>query len=203
MVSLEMGKELIALARESILSYFEREEPAIPKKSYEKRGAFVTLKTYPGGELRGCIGYPYPIKELYAAVSECAVSSAFHDPRFPPLEKKGLDSVIVEVSVLTPPKPVTVKHPEEYLQKIIVGKHGLIAEFRGFSGLLLPQVPVEWNWDVKTFLEQTCIKAGLPPQMWLNPEISFYSFEAEIFSEKKPNGEVVKVEGGENESKKD
>jgi len=117
-------------------------------------------------ELRGCIGYPYPTNPLVEAVIDAAISAATRDPRFCPLEKKDVDKVVFEVSVLTPPEHVKTEKPEEYLKEIKVGEHGLIIEKGPYKGLLLPQVPVEWGWCEEEFLCQCCIKAGLPPDSW-------------------------------------
>ena len=140
--------------------------------------------------MRGCIGYPYPTTPLVQAVIESAISSATQDPRFYPLSLSELDNVVFEISVLTPPQLIEVKKPSEYLTKIMVGKDGLIVERGMFKGLLLPQVPVEWEWDEEEFLCQCCIKAGLPPDCWLLKDAKISKFQAIIFEEEKPRVEV-------------
>ena len=145
-------------------------------------GAFVTLKKK--GTLRGCIGYVEPVFPLAETVARAAVAAAFNDPRFYPLQPEELPGLEIEISVLTPPRPV------RELNEIVVGKHGLIAERGLYRGLLLPQVPVEHNWDLKEFLENTCLKAGLERDCW-QKDTKFYIFEAEIFS-----GLVELLEGG-------
>ena len=122
----------------------------------EKRGAFVTLKKR--GHLRGCIGYIKAVKPLWETVQEMAVAAAFHDPRFPSLKPDELKDLSFEVSVLSPLRRIND------INEIEVGKHGLYI-VRGYnSGLLLPQVAVEYGWDRENFLAETCYKAGLPPQ---------------------------------------
>ncbi len=138
----------------------------------EKRGTFVTLWAE---ELRGCIGFPYPVKPLAEAVQEAAVSAALQDPRFPPVRLEELSHLEIEISVLTVPKAL---EPSQ----IQVGVHGLIVSRGNRSGLLLPQVAMEYQWDAQTFLEQTCVKAGLPPDAW-REKINLYAFEAQVFSE--------------------
>jgi AmmeMemoRadiSam system protein B/AmmeMemoRadiSam system protein A len=139
----------------------------------EKKGAFVTLKIR--GHLRGCIGQIRALRPLSQTVIDMAQAAAFDDPRFPPLSKEELEEVDLEISVLSPLRLV------EDIKEIEVGKHGLYVE-RGYrSGLLLPQVAVEYGWDVPTFLEQTCLKAGLPPQAWKDKETKIYLFSAEVF----------------------
>jgi uncharacterized protein (TIGR00296 family) len=96
----------------------------------------------------------------------------------------------VEVSLLTPPQEITVKSPREYASQVKVGEDGLILQKGWARGLLLPQVPVEWNWDAEEFLSQTCIKAGLMPDAWLEQGTKIFKFQAEVFSEDKPGGEV-------------
>ena len=121
-----------------------------------------------------------------------AASSACHDPRFPPLAEKELDNIVVEVSVLTVPQEIKVEQRRELPKMIEIGRDGLIME-KGFRrGLLLPQVPVEWGWDAEQFLEQTCHKAGLSPDSWLDPKVKILSFSAEVFAEDTPRGKVVR-----------
>lgn len=196
-LSLEEGKILVELARKSVEEYLKNKRRIsvpenIPKKLLQPCGVFVTINSVQNGEkeLRGCIGFPYPTTPLAQAVIESAISSATQDPRFYPLSLKELNSVVFEVSVLTPPKQIEVKKPSEYPSKVKVGRDGLIAERGIFKGLLLPQVPVEWNWDAEEFLCQCCIKAGLPPDSWLLEGTKIYSFQAIIFEEEKPGGEI-------------
>jgi len=196
-LSLEEGKFLVELARKAVEEYLKsRKRISVPENISEKLlqpcGVFVTINTIRDGEkeLRGCIGYPYPTTPLVQAVIESAISSATQDPRFYPLSLSELDNVVFEVSVLTPPQLIEVKKPSEYLPKIMVGKDGLIVERGMFKGLLLPQVPVEWEWDEEEFLCQCCIKAGLPPDCWLLKDAKIYNFQAIIFEEEKPRGEV-------------
>lgn len=165
-----------------------------PSSLLEKRGVFVTIETYPDKELRGCIGYPYPVKELAHSVVDCAINSATRDPRFPTMSKSELEKCTIEMSVLTVPEVIKVSDPKEYPTKIKVGKDGLIMEYGYYSGLLLPIVPVEQKWDEEDFLSQTCYKAGLPLDMWLSPKVMVYKFQSQIFKEEKPNGKVVEVE---------
>ena len=159
----------------------------------KKMGAFVTLNTYPEKMLRGCIGIPEPIMPLKDAIKEAAVS-ATHDPRFPPLGKNEVDKIVVEVTALTPPQPIEVENPADYVKHIKVGRDGLIAEKGFWRGLLLPQVPVEYGWDEEQFLSQTCIKAGLPYDAWMDGETKIYRFQGEVFSEVEPYGEVKRIE---------
>ncbi|MDD1689265.1 MAG: TIGR00296 family protein [Methanoregula sp.] len=148
----------------------------------EKRGVFVTLSK--DGELRGCIGLPYPVMPLGEAIEHAAGAAALEDPRFPPVRKEELDQVTVEVTILTVPEPIKGDPPERP-GKVIVGKHGLIARGMGTSGLLLPQVATEYGWDATTFLDHTCMKAGLPNRCWTYPSVEILTFEGQIFSEKK------------------
>ena len=192
---ISQGQYLVSLARQSIEGYLANGKKVMPTRAdgslSEKRGVFVTLENHPSHDLRGCIGYPLPIKELALATVDCALSAAFDDPRFPPVEKSELGKIVIEVSVLSVPEQVHVKKPEEYLKKIKVGRDGLIIHYGYSSGLLLPQVPVEWNWNEEEFLCQVCEKAGLPRNMWQSPSARISSFSAQIFSEKTPGGAVV------------
>ncbi|MFB3887899.1 MAG: TIGR00296 family protein [Candidatus Bathyarchaeia archaeon] len=193
----EEGKLLITLARNTVQTYLETGKTLnppenTPKKLFEKCGVFVTINALRHGEkqLRGCIGYPYPTNPLVEAVIDAAIQSATQDPRFNPLRKSDLDSVVFEVSVLTPPEPVKAEKPEDYLREIKVGEHGLIVEKGFYKGLLLPQVPVEWGWCEEEFLCQCCVKAGLPPDSWLTKGARVYRFSAIVFEEETPKGEV-------------
>jgi len=199
-LSLEEGKFLIQLSRRAVnekLASGKTISPPkeTPKKLFEKCGVFVTISTLRGGakELRGCIGYPYPISPLVEVVIDSAINAATQDPRFEPLTLRELSKVIFEVSVLTPPEPVEVKNPKAYLSKIKVGEDGLIVEKGFYRGLLLPQVPIEWGWSEEEFLCQCCVKAGLPPDSWLTKDAKIYKFKAIIFEEEAPLGEVKRV----------
>jgi uncharacterized protein (TIGR00296 family) len=196
----EEGKFLIKLARTTVKQYLEtgkviKPPKETPKKLFEHCGVFVTINSLRRSEkeLRGCIGYPYPTDPIVEAVIDSAINAATQDPRFKPLSANELDTVVFEVSVLTPPELVKVKNPKEYLSKIKVGEDGLIIE-RGYcKGLLLPQVPVEWGWHEEEFLCQCCMKAGLPPDSWLTKDTKVYKFRAIIFEEETPNGEVKRL----------
>ena len=199
-LSLQEGKFLIGLARHAIREYLETRkiiEPPenTPKKLFENCGVFVTINQLKSGnkKLRGCIGYPYPTNPLVEAVIDSAINAATQDPRFYPLSSSELQQVIFEVSVLTPPEEVRVDNPKDYLSKVKVGQDGLIIERGIYKGLLLPQVPVEWEWCEEEFLCQCCIKAGLPPDSWLTKDTKIYKFQAIIFEEEKPKGEVQRL----------
>jgi uncharacterized protein (TIGR00296 family) len=165
---------------------------SLPKTGLDMiAGVFVTIKNYPEGDLRGCIGIPESFMTLEKALREAA-TSVIHDPRFPPLLASELTNIIVEVTILTSPEIIEVKNTRDYPQFVKVGEDGLIVERNNFKGLLLPQVPLEWKWNSTEFLSHTCVKAGLPPDAWLEPDVKIYKFQGEIFSETKPYKEIVK-----------
>jgi hypothetical protein len=166
------------------------EPPKLPKVFSEKRGVFTTLHTYPGHELRGCIGLPYPIKPLVDAIMDSAMSVT-RDPRFPELGKDELDKIIVEVSILTKPEKIEARNPGDYMKRVEIGKDGLIIKSGFNSGLLLPQVAAENGFDQRQFLECLCWKAALPSDAWKSKETEIYKFQAEIFKEQKPRGKIV------------
>ncbi|MEA1994401.1 MAG: TIGR00296 family protein [Euryarchaeota archaeon] len=184
MLTKEEGKELVRTARKNIEYYLDTgkkiELGDIKEKYKEKRGVFVTLKKK--GELRGCIGYPRPIMPLMNALLDTSVSAATRDPRFPAVSRGEMKKITVEVTVLTPPKLIQC-NPQEYPERIEIGKDGLIVEKNGRSGLLLPQVPTEWDWDEEEFLSHTCRKAGLPIDTWLEKDTIVYRFQGQIFTE--------------------
>ncbi len=192
----EEAEYIVRLARRSVEHFFRsgnilNEEPPY-EKLRERAGAFTTIKRFPSGDLRGCIGYPEPIKPLHRAVIETAVLAATDDPRFVPMTEEELPHVTFEVSVLTPPEEIRAP-PEERPRHVEVGKHGLIVRFGPYSGLLLPQVPVEYGWDAETFLAHTCLKAGLPPDCWMRGEVRLFRFSAEVYAEVEPGGRVVRI----------
>jgi AmmeMemoRadiSam system protein A len=171
-------EELLALARKTIEEYlatdripeYETDAPALSRPS----GAFVTLKQR--GELRGCIGHTRADLPLYQAVQQMAVAAATGDPRFPPLTLEELADITVEVSVLSTFQRLTD------VGEVRVGTHGLTIFKDGRQGILLPQVPVEQGWDREAFLENLCLKAGLPGACW-QERASLYSFTALVFGE--------------------
>jgi uncharacterized protein (TIGR00296 family) len=196
----EEGRILVDLARKAIEEYLGKgiklSPPAdLPPSLLEKRGVFVTLKRYPSGDLRGCIGYPEPVFPLADAVIRSAISSAVDDPRFSPVRMEEMDRITVEVTVLTPPERIEAP-PPELPSSIEIGRDGLIVHCRGAVGLLLPQVPVEWGWTPEEFLSHTCLKAGLPPGCWKDPSCIFYRFQGQIFTEVAPRGEVIEEKPG-------
>jgi len=153
---------------------------SLPPVFSEKRGVFVTITR--SGELRGCIGYPYPVLPLGEAVPSAATGAALEDPRFPRVTIPELHQIRIEVTVLTPPQPVDVT-PEQRPGAVKIGKHGLIARSGGRSGLLLPQVATEYSWSPEEFLTHTCMKAGLPANCWKRPDTEILTFEGQIFHE--------------------
>lgn len=170
---------LLTIARKSIearLVGVKMPSPEIGSGALkEKRGAFVTLKKQ--GHLRGCIGFIEARKSLGETVEEMAQAAAFNDPRFSPLRKDELKSLHIEISALTPLKQI------HDVGEIEVGRHGIYM-VKGFhSGLLLPQVASEYNWDRTTFLRETCRKAGLEGDAWKDPDTRIFIFSAQVFGE--------------------
>jgi AmmeMemoRadiSam system protein A len=179
-LSEEIRRQLLALARGTLEAHFRGEPP--PRLSSDRaetfgdpRAIFVTLRM--GDRLRGCIGTLAPEGDLSRTVPRFALRAALEDPRFPALTAQELPDCTIEISVLTPPRPL--EDPEE----IVVGRDGLILEVAGRRGLLLPQVATEWEFDKMTFLAELSRKAGLPPEAWRQPGAKLWSFQAEVFSE--------------------
>ncbi|TFG08830.1 MAG: TIGR00296 family protein [Promethearchaeota archaeon] len=199
MFTVKDGELLIKFARENIESFL-KENRRIPvptdikNKFGDKYGAFITLNQFnvSGNPLRGCVGYIEPTFPLYEVVHRVSISAAVEDTRFPSVTLEEMNKIVIELSILTPPELIQVESPEEYLDKIVIGRDGLIAEQGMRRGLLLPQVPVEHgrDWDVETFLSHTCQKAWLPSDSWKNKSTKIYSFQAILFEEVTPGGEV-------------
>ena len=199
----EDGLRLVKLARNGLENYLAKNVKItvpddIAKKYNEKAGVFVTLNSFRKQveELRGCIGFPMPERVLCDAVVNAAIESATSDPRFQPVKKDELDEIAIEISVLTSPEIIKVENPKQYKDKIKVGRDGLIVHWRYGSGLLLPQVPVEYKWDEERFLCETCTKAGAMPDAWLYDDTKVYRFEAIVFKEVEPKGNVIRVSLG-------
>jgi AmmeMemoRadiSam system protein A len=172
-------RELLRIARRSIERAVRGHGAAAAKTTsqvlQEPCGAFVTITER--GQLRGCIGYTEVAIPLAEVVSEVAVKAALDDPRFPPVSEDELAEIHLDISVLSPLEKVSD------VEKIEVGKHGLLLEHGYFRGLLLPQVATEYDWDREAFLQNTARKAGLPSDAWKDKNTTLYSFTAEVFSE--------------------
>jgi AmmeMemoRadiSam system protein A len=168
---------LLHLARraleESVRQHSLPEVEAPPGPLREKCGAFVTLHKM--GRLRGCIGYLESLKPLYQTICECAMAAALRDPRFDAVTPEELPVLHLEISVLSPLVEIAPDQVE-------VGRHGLLISRGGQRGVLLPQVPVEWKWNREQFLEETCLKAGLPPDAWRHGA-KIQAFTAQVFGE--------------------
>ena len=180
MLNEKQRHQLLRLARTSIEATLEGRTPEMRAEDFDEdlrrpAGAFVTLRK--NGDLRGCIGSIRALEPLYRAVASSAISAALRDPRFFPVRKDELPTLELEISVMGPIE--TVRDVAE----IEVGRDGLIISRGRFAGLLLPQVASEYGWDRETFLDQTCLKAGLPAGAWRAPETRIEKFAAEVFGE--------------------
>jgi AmmeMemoRadiSam system protein A len=168
---------LLQIAHEAILAVLEGCEVSsftpTPHLA-EPRGVFATL--YSNGTLRGCVGFPTAVAPLYRAVMDASRAAAFDDPRFVALRRAEAREVQVSLSILSPLRPISTNEVE-------VGRHGLVISEGAHRGLLLPQVPVEHGWDRITFLEQTCLKAGLPRKAW-REGAKIEAFTAEVFGDR-------------------
>ena len=173
-------QSLLQIARQTLDTYIKTgkvpEAKPLTARLQEKRGAFVTLKEH--GDLRGCIGYVEAVKPLYLAVSNMAVAASTEDPRFRPVTKDELKDIDIEITVLSPLRPLP--SPDS----VIVGKHGLVIRKGYQSGLLLPQVPGEQGWNRQEYLEGVCRKAGLPVSAYKDKDAQLYCFTGQVFGEK-------------------
>ena len=181
MLTHEQRNQLLSIARRSIEAVLAGHRPDLGGVSLDPvltqpSGAFVTLHEA-GGELRGCIGSIQAVAPLFQAVSSSAINAAFRDPRFFPVTPEELPALHIEISVMSPIEAVT------NVEEIEVGRDGLIVSRGSRAGLLLPQVASEHGWDRETFLRQTCVKAGLPPDAWRSPDCRIERFSAEVFAE--------------------
>lgn len=172
-------RALLDSARRSVVCAVTREKAPIVTHPYavfqEKRGVFVTIHLL--GKLRGCIGYVIPYHPLQQTVEEMARAASLRDPRFHRVTADELPEIDIEISVLSPLRRV------EDVQEIVVGVHGLYIKKGSYSGLLLPQVAPQYGWDRDQFLQQTCLKAGLPLTAWQDEDAEIWRFSAEVFGE--------------------
>lgn len=198
-LTLEEGVYLVRLARTAIETFLEsgeRLKPSdVPSKKLMRPGmTFTTLESIDPSSgrtsLRGCIGFLQPLHSLVESVIESAIEAAVNDPRFKPVELWEMDRIVVEVSVLSMPERLNVARRADLPNYIVIGRHGLIVEKGWFKGTLLPVVPIEYCWDEETFLAETCLKAGLRPDCWLDPLTRIYFYEGRVFKERTPRGEI-------------
>ena len=174
------AREALKLARRSLEHHVRTGGTLRPDVEFSEGfmqpcGAFVTLHTK-AGALRGCIGHMIGDGPLWELIIELGVAAGTKDPRFPPVTEAELDQIVYEISVLSPMRPIK---PDD----VTPGVHGLYVRRGSHSGVLLPQVAVEWEWDRETFLEQTCRKAGLPEDAWRDPATQIMGFTAQVFHE--------------------
>jgi len=189
------GELLVKTARAIVFEYLKNNNRLKLDENFElnysfNSGVFITLNN-PNG-LRGCIGFPLPDKKLFNALKDASISAATEDPRFSPVRVDELDEITFEVTVLTPPEEIRVDDPLDYLSQIKVGRDGLIIKHSFYSGLLLPQVPIEYGWTEEEFLEYTCEKAGIPKDYWKKKETKILKFEGIVFKEESPSGKVIR-----------
>ena len=199
--SIEEGVFLVKLARKAVYEYLrsgkvmQAPPDTPPKLLKDKYGVFTTIEVFMGrdrrGELRGCIGFPQAVYNTVNGVIRSAIAAATEDPRFERMSTDELNNVTFEISVLSPLELLEPGNPRSYPNKVVVGRHGIVVQKGYYSGLLLPQVPVEYCWDSLTFLNEGCMKAFLPPDCWLDEDTSVLVYEAQIFKEVEPNGEVI------------
>lgn len=180
MLTPQQRRQLLRIARDTITAALEGRRYAVDLTAVDEdlqrpAGAFVTLEKH--GDLRGCIGSIEPVAPLAQAVSSSAMSAAFRDPRFRPVGADELPQLDIEISVMGPIERVND------VNTIEVGRDGLILSRGSRAGLLLPQVATEYGWDRETFLRQTCLKAGLPPDAWRTADCRIEKFSAEVFGE--------------------
>ncbi len=195
------GEFLVEIARRAIETYldenFKLKPPKdVPRDLLNESGVFVTLHRFEQNQqlsLRGCIGrIESRGGTLIQSTIDSAIDAAIHDPRFPQVKKSEMKTITIEVTILTIPQKIVVEKPQDYFEIIEIGRHGLIAERSPYQrGLLLPQVPVEQEWDIGQYLDFVCQKAGLSPTAWKDLKTEILSFEGIIYSEISPNGRII------------
>jgi hypothetical protein len=199
----EEGVFLVKLARESLEYRLEHgeelpEPDEYPPNLQNNSGIFVTLRRYGishGETLRGCIGMIEAREPIIQGAIHMAIAAGLDDPRFPPVKKSELDNLVFEITAMTVPALLAGEGPKDLdaiRGAIVIGRDGLIMARGWQRGLFLPQVPVEQGWDIDTYLNENCRKAGLPYGAWKEPYSSIYTFTGEIFEEEEPRGNIVR-----------
>lgn len=193
----EDGQILVRTARRAVTEYLGKGKKIkltdeIKSKFLYKSGVFVTLNK--AENLRGCIGFPTPDRILHQSIVDAAIASSTEDPRFPSVVYEELNDITFEVTILTPPVEIKVNDPSEYPKMIKIGRDGLIIKCELGTGLLLPQVPVEYGWNEEEFLGHACKKAGAPTNYWKRKNTMILKFEGIVFRETKPNGPIKRLE---------
>ncbi len=184
MISEENGQYLLDIAKKTVSTYLETNQRIFipedcPEELKQELGVFVTINKK--RRLRGCIGYPEPVKSLIESTIDVAIAAAFEDPRFPQLTKDEFDDIEFEVTVLTQPELIEVAHPNQYFDEIEIGRDGLIIQKGYAKGLLLPQVAPENGFTKEEFLDHTCMKAGISADSWMDESCDVYKFQGQIF----------------------
>ena len=171
---------LVDIARAAILNRLTHssapttDESTLTDAMKQLSGVFISLHI--GDELRGCIGSIYAEEPLAEIVAHMAVQAATQDPRFAPMVVSDLNRVDIEISVLS---ELSFIEPEQ----VQVGQHGLLLSKGSRRGLLLPQVPEQYGWSREHYLDQLCLKAGLPEKSWKESDCRLQMFTADVFSE--------------------
>ena len=192
-ISYDDGVILVRMARKIVTEYITNSNKISESNFIEKfsfnAGVFVTINDQSG--LRGCIGYPLAVKKLSHALTDAAISAATNDPRFSSIMQNELEKIVFEVTILSDTEEISSNSIDDIINSIKIGRDGLIIEKDFQSGLLLPQVPVEYNWDIEEFLNHTCHKAGLSSDSWKHDKTKILKFQGIIFREILPNGEII------------
>ena len=189
------GKFLVKYARDIIENYFRGAETKVPEKKKEllstSKGIYVIFKGFPNGYLRGSAGYPDAILPLDKAIQELTIKAATMDRRYHPIKRNELKDVIIEISILSEPEKLDVSS-KDHLDKIKIGRDGLIVEYGGLKSVMLPQFSLEQRWSAKELLSLACSRADIKPDVCSSESTILYRFRADIFTEVEPRGKVIK-----------
>jgi hypothetical protein len=197
--SVEEGMVLVRQARhvvEAVTTSLRFDKRIMQEQLYkftQRYGLFVTIEFYPTKVMRGCMGVAEPIAPVGQLLVEAALSAASEDPRFVPVSRHELDSLIFEVSILSEPQQIKARTSAGIPRQIKVGRDGLLIRYGYRSGLILPTIAVGEGWNAESFLNNVCIKAGLAQHTWKVHDVSLYKFTTQVFREKEPMGDVEEV----------
>ncbi|MFQ5855560.1 MAG: AmmeMemoRadiSam system protein A [Anaerolineae bacterium] len=146
----------------------------------EEGASFVTLRI--NGALRGCIGSAQAYRPLVLDVANQAMRAALFDPRFEPVTPDELPYVEIEISVLTPPRPLAYQDGQDLIVRLRPHIDGVIIVHDFHRALLLPQ-----TWDLipdpTEFMAALCHKAGLSDDAYLEGNLEVYTFQVRTITE--------------------
>lgn len=175
------GKILLPIARAAIARELDIQHAAEKDAAWlqELGACFVTLMQY--GQLRGCIGSLEPHRALLHDVEANARAAAFCDPRFEPLSALEFDETDIEISLLSPMRPMQFSDEADALAQLRPGIDGIVFEYGSYRSTFLPQVWEQLPTPTE-FIAHLKVKARLPANFWAS-DVRLYRYTVSKFKE--------------------